>query len=71
MTATAAYDAWARAIDLDPQNLDALYGLGVNLAHDGRMTEARPYLERFLRAAPPQTHAGAIKEVSQLLRSGR
>jgi Tfp pilus assembly protein PilF len=58
----AAYDAWARAVELDPQNLDALYGLGVNLARDGRMAEARPYLQRFLHAAPPQTHAGAIKE---------
>jgi arylsulfatase A-like enzyme/Flp pilus assembly protein TadD len=64
----AAYDAWARAVELDPQNLDALYGLGVNLARDGRMTEARPYLERFLRAAPPATHAEAIKEAARLLR---
>lgn len=64
----AAYEAWARAIDLDPQNVDALYGLGVNLARDGRMTEARPYLERFLRAAPPATHADAIREVSRLIK---
>ncbi len=63
-----AYDAWARALELDPQNLDALYSLGVNLARDGRTAEARPYLERFLRAAPPATHADAIREVSRLIK---
>ena len=67
----AAYEAWRRAVELDPQNADALYSLGINLARDGRTAEARPYLERFLRAAPPATYANAIKQVSQLLQSGR
>jgi hypothetical protein len=32
------------------------------------MNEARPYLERFLRAAPQATHADAIREVSRLIK---
>ena len=55
----AAYEEWSRAIQLDPANYDAMYSLGVNLARDGRMDEARPYLEQFLRAAPPALHAAS------------
>jgi tetratricopeptide (TPR) repeat protein len=66
-----AYEAWARAVELDPTNFEALYSLGVNLARDGRTDAARPYLERFLRTAPPALHAAALKEVSRLLQSER
>jgi arylsulfatase A-like enzyme/Tfp pilus assembly protein PilF len=47
----AAIAHWRRAVDLDATNLDALYNLGTELAAANRMAEARPYLERFLRAA--------------------
>jgi arylsulfatase A-like enzyme/Tfp pilus assembly protein PilF len=66
-----AYEAWRRAVELDPANFEALLGLGLNLARDGRMAEARPYLERFLRTAPPAAYADALKEVSRLLPAGR
>jgi Flp pilus assembly protein TadD len=62
-----AYAAWTRAVELDPTNYDALYNLGVSLARDGRMDAARPYLEQFLRSAPPALHAGELREVSRLL----
>jgi Flp pilus assembly protein TadD len=67
----AAYDAWRRAVQLDPANVDALYSLGVNLARDGRMDAARPYLEQFLRNAPPTLPAAERQEVSRLLQSIR
>jgi Tfp pilus assembly protein PilF len=66
-----AYEAWTRAVQLDPTNYDALYNLGVNLARDGRMDVARPYLDQFLRTAPPSLHANQLREVSRLLQSGR
>jgi arylsulfatase A-like enzyme/Tfp pilus assembly protein PilF len=49
----AAIAAWGRAVDLDPMNFDALYNLGTTLAQAGQMDRARPYLERFVRTAPP------------------
>lgn len=66
-----AYDAWTRAVQLDSTNYEALYNLGVNLARDGRMDAARPYLDQFLRTAPPALHARELREVSRLLQSGR
>ena len=67
----AAYEAWARAVELDPANFDVLYNLGVNLARDGRMDAARPYLNRFLRTAPPARYQDALREASRLLQAGR
>jgi Flp pilus assembly protein TadD len=67
----AAFEAWARAVELDPSNLAVLYSLGVNLSRDGQAAAARPYLERFLRTAPPAQYADAIREVGRLLQSGR
>lgn len=67
----AAYEAWSRALELDPANYDAMYSLGINLARDGRMDAARPYLEAFLRTAPPALQTGQRREVSRLLQTGR
>jgi len=67
----AAYEAWERALKLDPANYDAMYSLGINLARDGRMDAARPYLGEFLRTAPQASHASQLREVSRLLTSGR
>lgn len=66
-----AYEAWTRAVQLDSTNYEALYNLGVNLARDGRMDAARPYLDQFLRTAPQALHANQRREVSRLLQSGR
>jgi Flp pilus assembly protein TadD len=66
-----AYKAWALAVDLDPHNFDALFSLGVNLARDGRMNDARPYLEQFMKSAPPARYADQLRGVSRLLQARR
>jgi arylsulfatase A-like enzyme/Flp pilus assembly protein TadD len=66
----AAYAAWERALALAPENVDALFSLGMNLARDGRAAEARSYLERFLRIAPPAM-AAERREAERLLRLAR
>jgi Flp pilus assembly protein TadD len=67
----AAYASWARAVELDPDNFDALFSLGVNLARDGRINDARPYLEQFMASAPPARYADQLRGVSRLLQAGR
>ena len=61
---TAVGELEARREYLDPTNWDALYNLGVQLMRVGRMTEARPYLERFVRTAPASQYAKDIKAIS-------
>ncbi len=63
----AAYEAWARAVELDPSNHEAALNLGVNLARDGRVGEARPYLLRILQATPPVLPPAQRREVERLL----
>jgi arylsulfatase A-like enzyme/Flp pilus assembly protein TadD len=62
-----AVDAWRRAVQLDGTNYDALYNLATTLASDGRMTEARPYLEQFVRTAPRAFYGRDIDHVSAIL----
>jgi arylsulfatase A-like enzyme/Flp pilus assembly protein TadD len=63
----AAIDAWKQAVQLDPANFDALYNTGTTLARDGQLAAARPYLEQFLKTAPPAFYAKDLKEVEALL----
>ena len=63
-----ALASWQRAVQLDPANYDAIYNLGTTLAADGRLADARPYLEQFLRTAPPAFYAKDLEEVAALLR---
>lgn len=49
----AAIDAWTRAVELDRTNFDALYNLATTLVRDGQRERAQPYLEAFLKTAPP------------------
>jgi len=62
----AAIAEWKTAVDLDANNLEALYNLATALARGGQMTEARPLLERFLRVAPASAVADR-REVTRLL----
>ncbi len=55
-------------MQLDPRNFDALYNLGTTLAREGQTAAARPYLEQFLRTAPPAFYAKDLREVEKLLR---
>jgi Tfp pilus assembly protein PilF len=63
-----AIEAWKRAVALDPANFDAVYNAGTTLARDGQMDAARPYLELFLKTAPPAFYEKDLKEVAMLLR---
>ena len=63
----AASEAWTRAVQLDPANFDAVYNAGTTLARNGQMDAARPYLELFLKTAPPAFYAKDLKEVEALL----
>jgi arylsulfatase A-like enzyme/Flp pilus assembly protein TadD len=62
-----AIEAWTRAVQLDPANFDAVYNLGTTLARSGQADAARPYLELFLKTAPPAFYAKDLKEVATLL----
>jgi Flp pilus assembly protein TadD len=62
-----AIDAWTRAVRLDATNFEALYNLGTTLARGGEVSRARPYLEQFLRTAPPARFEADRREVGRLL----
>jgi arylsulfatase A-like enzyme/Flp pilus assembly protein TadD len=65
---TGAIASWRSAVELDPTNYDALYNLGTTLAETGQAAEARPYLEQFVRTAPPAFYQKDIREVTALLK---
>ncbi len=67
----AAYESWTRAVQIAPTNFEALYNLGVNLARDGHLDRARPYLEQFLRTAPEAFYAEDRREVGRILSAVR
>ena len=63
----AALASWTRAVELDPANFDALFNLATELVNAGDLAAARPYLERFVRTAPPAFYADDIRRLSGLL----
>jgi choline-sulfatase len=64
----AALQHFARAVRRDPANYDALYNLATELANDGQIDTARPYLEQFVRTAPPAFYARDIQQVQAVLK---
>jgi arylsulfatase A-like enzyme/tetratricopeptide (TPR) repeat protein len=58
---------WKTAVQLDPRLYDALYNLGTVLYSLGRRDEARPYLERFVKDAPPFRYAADIARIRRML----
>lgn len=58
----AAIAAWREAVALDAANFDALYNLSVVLITTGRGAEARPFVEQFIRTAPPGGYGREIAE---------
>jgi tetratricopeptide (TPR) repeat protein len=64
----AAIEHWRRAVQLDPRNFDALFNLGTELLNAGRLAEARPFLEQFVRTAPPAFYGRDIARIRELLR---
>ena len=62
---------WRKAIEADPTNYDALYNLASELAIAGRTSDARPYMEQFVRTAPPALYGPEIEKFRQFLASTR
>ena len=65
--AEAAIAWWKRVVDLSPREYDTLFNLGTLLRREGRAVEAREYLERFAREAPPALYREDIRRVRQWL----
>ena len=61
---------WRRAVEADRTNFDALYNLASELAIAGRAGEARPYMEQFIRTAPPAFYGTDIQKFRQFLAGG-
>ena len=67
----AALASWTRAVELDPANFDALFNLATELLNAGDLAAARPYVEQFVRTAPPAFYAGDIRRLAAVLETGR
>jgi tetratricopeptide (TPR) repeat protein len=52
----AAMQQYRKALDLNPENADALCNMGIILAEQGRLEEARAHLEEALEYGPDQKH---------------
>ena len=65
-----AIERWRRAVALDPRDYQTLFNLGLTLRKAGRAAEARPYLESYLKAAPPALEGRDIARVRTWLRAG-
>lgn len=61
-----AIDAWRRAADLDPRQLDALFNRGLVAAELGRTSDAHQALAAFLERAP-RSRAADIAKARQIL----
>jgi len=62
---------WKTALEIDPGLFDALYNIGTVLHDSGRTDEARPYLERFVRDAPPSRYGADIQRLGLMLQRER
>ena len=67
---SAALASWTRAVELDPANFDALFNLATELVNVGDLVAARPYLEQFVRTAPPAFYGEDIRRLAGLLQDG-
>lgn len=62
-----AIQVWAKAVELDPGDFNALYNLWLELARAGRRTEASTYGQQFLASAPPAFFAAERNEIARYL----
>jgi len=62
-----AIEAWQKILRLDPNQPDALYGMGVAELEAGRADSARGYLERLRKAKPDSPLVGRL---DQAIRGG-
>jgi arylsulfatase A-like enzyme/Tfp pilus assembly protein PilF len=63
-----AIEHWKRAVEINPREWDTIFNLGKLLRQQGREAEARPYLERFVREAPPALYGPDIQGLRSLLK---
>ena len=63
-----AIDAWTRAVTLNPSEFDALFNLATELINAKRFDEARPFVEQFVRTAPPASYGADIERLRAWLR---
>jgi Flp pilus assembly protein TadD len=61
---------WQRAAALDPRDFQTLFNLGTTLRRAGRVSEARPYLEAYLRTAPAALEGRDMARVRAWLSDG-
>ena len=64
----AAIASWRKAVEIDATNFDALHNLCIVLLAADRAGEARPYVEQFVRTAPPGVYGREIAEFRKWLR---
>lgn len=62
-----ALDAWDRALELDPEDFDVLYNVGIVAAEAGDLQRARRALTRFAAEAPPERYAEDLRKVRPFL----
>jgi arylsulfatase A-like enzyme/tetratricopeptide (TPR) repeat protein len=62
---------WRRAVAVDPAEFEKLLAVGLSLAHAGRGSEARPYLQLFADAAPASRYAADVTKAREWLRRER
>jgi arylsulfatase A-like enzyme/Tfp pilus assembly protein PilF len=61
-----AVEEWRQLALARPNDPDILYNIGTGLLQLGRTSEARPFLERFIAAAPPR-YASDVDRIRQTL----
>ncbi len=52
---------WSRSIEINPREWDTLSNLCRVLIGQGRLAEARPFVDRFLAEAPPRLYAAEMR----------
>jgi arylsulfatase A-like enzyme/Tfp pilus assembly protein PilF len=65
--AAQAVASWKRAVALDRTNYDALYNLAAELVRENDASTARPFVEQFVRTAPPALYADDLRAFSRWL----
>jgi arylsulfatase A-like enzyme/Tfp pilus assembly protein PilF len=58
---------WRLALEIEPRLYDALYNVGTTLWDTGHHDDARPFLDRFVRDAPPQRYGADIARIRKML----
>ena len=61
---------WRLVVESNPRSFDALFNLATALGQEGRWDEARPYIEQFVRDAPPARYGPDIVRFKRLLDKG-